>query len=84
MTKRERVIRFFTEGLKFRESQSASRKYRKFTKSGTAPDGEPWTTYFIGRNGAVRAGKKVSDSVSLTVPVHANMRLWERKNEKED
>ena len=66
----DRVIRFLTEGLKFAERPSKS-KYRLFVK------GEH--QYHIGKAGAVRAGKTISNSVSLTGRVHANMKLWERK-----
>ena len=69
----DRVIRHLTEGLKKTELPSKNR-YRKFTGSG------PDSFYWVGKNGAVRAGKNASGSVSLTDKVHANMRLWERAN----
>lgn len=66
----DRVIRFLTEGLKFVEKPSKNH-YRLFTKGGLQ--------YHVGKAGAVRAGKTISNSVSLTGSVHANMKLWERK-----
>ena len=69
----DRVIRFLTEGLKFVERPSKS-KYRLFVK------GEH--QYHVGKAGAVRAGRTVSNSVSLTGSVHANMKLWEYKTGK--
>jgi len=69
----DRVIRHLTEGLKKTELPSKKR-YRKFTGSG------PDSFYWVGNNGAMRAGKNVSESVSLTHQVHANMRLWEKAN----
>jgi len=67
----DRVIRHLTEGLKKRELPSKNR-YRKFTGSAIN------SFYWVGKNGAVRAGKNPSNSISLTDKVHANMALWER------
>jgi len=69
----DRVIRFLTEGMKKIELPSKNR-YRKFIGS------RPKSFYWIGKNGAMRAGPSTSNSVSLTDKVHANMKLWERKN----
>lgn len=69
----DRVIRFLTEGMKKKELPSKNR-YRKFTGSG------PGSFYWIGKNGAMRAGPNASNSVSLTDKAHANMKLWEREN----
>ena len=66
----DRVVRFLVEGLRMQEAPSRS-KYRQFTKNGG--------NYFVGKAGAVRAGRSASDSVSLTDQVHANMKLWEGK-----
>lgn len=66
----DRVVRFLVEGLAMQEVSSRS-KYRQFVKDGRL--------YFVGKNGAVRAGKSASDSVSLTDQVHANMKMWEDK-----
>ena len=66
----DRVVRFLVEGLAFQEIDSRSR-YRQFVKDGRL--------YFVGKSGAVRAGKSASDSVSLTDQVHANMKMWEAK-----
>lgn len=71
-TLQDRVIRFLTEALNRKELPSKN-YYRKFT--GSKPD----SFYWLGKNGAVRAGRIASDSVSLTSSVHANMKLWERK-----
>ena len=43
-----------------KEIESKSRKYRKFDR----PDKTDF--YFVGHNGALRAGKNIGDSVSLT------------------
>jgi len=67
----DRVIRHLMEGLNKQELPSKNR-YRKFT--GSSPD----SFYWVGKNGAVRAGKNISNSISLTDKVHANMKLWER------
>lgn len=67
----DRVVRFLVEALKFQETKSRSR-YRQFVKGDRK--------YFVGKAGAVRAGKSASDSVSLTDQVHANMKMWEGKN----
>lgn len=66
----DRVIRFLTEGLKFTEIPSKN-KYRTFVKGDHR--------YYVGKAGAVRAGRNVSESVSLTDAVKANMSLWERR-----
>jgi len=68
----DRVVRFLVEGLK-RQEHPSKNKYRKFTGS------IPISFYWIGKAGAVRAGKNPTNSVSLTSQVHANMRQWERK-----
>jgi len=72
-TLHDRVVRFLFEGLKFGEVRSKS-KYRQFKGR------DPGTYYFVGKNGAVRAGKTASDSVSLTGTIHSNMILWERRS----
>lgn len=67
----DRVIRFLIEGLNMEESPSKN-KYRKFTGNVTK------SSYWIGKNGAVKAGKSASDSISLTGIIYLNMRKWER------
>jgi len=69
----DRIVRFLTEGLHCVEIRSKS-KYRQFSRSI-----DPLSYYFIGKAGAVRAGKNASNSISLTNHVKANMHLWERK-----
>jgi len=68
----DRVIRFLTEGLHKKELPSKN-KYRKFTGSSEQ------SFYWVGKAGAVRAGKSPSNSTSLTDRIRANMTLWERK-----
>ena len=70
----DRVVRYLVEGRDMAEINSRS-KYRQFVQHGNNPN-----YYFVGKAGAVRAGKSASDSVSLTDMVHANMKLWEAKN----
>lgn len=70
-TLKDRVIRFLTEGLGRVEVESKNR-YRRFVK-------DQYTPYWVGKNGAVRAGKNPSNSISLTSKIHVNMRLWEKK-----
>lgn len=78
MTLTERTISFLTEGLGMRELPSKY-KYRKFEKKTVNIDADmPTSYYWVGKAGAVRAGKTSSDSISLTDKVHANMNLWER------
>jgi len=66
----DRVIRFLTEGLEFVEKPSKNR-YRLFVKSDLR--------YHVGKAGAVRAGKTISNSVSLTGKIRMHMELWEQK-----
>jgi hypothetical protein len=75
----DRVIRFLTEGLLFEEVPSHSR-YRQFYKASKV-DGKE-LKWFVGKAGAVRAGKNASNSFSITDRVHANMKLWEKKEGK--
>jgi hypothetical protein len=69
----DRVIRFATEGMRCKEVPSKSR-YRKFE----IPD-RPGRFYFIGKNGAVRVGWTVSNSISVTSEFQAKMVSWEHK-----
>lgn len=53
----------FAESLKsegFVEVKGRSSKYRVFSKSGKEEN------YYLGKNGAVRKGKNIADSISLT------------------
>lgn len=68
----DRVVRFLIEGLSKTEMPSKNR-YRKFSSS------RPETFYWVGNVGAIRVGKNISNSFSLTAKVHANMKIWESK-----
>ncbi len=57
-TKADKIIEYLKQAHGAVEVASPSKKYRKFTTS--------QSTYWVGRNGALRAGDTVSDSVSLT------------------
>lgn len=65
MTRQETIVTYLTQAG-CREVKSVSRKYRKFT---TKP-GITGEFYFIGRQGAVRKGRSVSSSISLTAFVN--------------
>jgi len=71
-TLQDRVVHFLTEALHYHEVPSNSRKYRKFEKGGKS------SYFFVGRNGAVRAGKSISNSISLTSFAHRQMEAWEK------
>lgn len=60
MTGQETIVQYLTQAG-CREVKSVSRKYRQFT----TPK-RPGIFYYIGRQGAVRRGRSVSSSVSLT------------------
>jgi hypothetical protein len=66
----DRVVRYLVEGVQCQEAPSRS-KYRQFER------GE--RSYFVGKNGAVRAGKNASNSISVTDQAHAHMKIWEAK-----
>ena len=66
----DRVVRYLIEGLKMTERGQRG-KYRFFTATGGQ-------NYFVGKNGAIRAGATISGSVSLTDMVHARMKEWEK------
>ena len=65
----DRVVRYLVEGRKAKEVQQGS-KYRCFIQDGLSP-------WWVGKAGAVRAGRISSDTVSITDTVHAHMRAWE-------
>jgi hypothetical protein len=72
----ERVIQYLTTARKAKEVGSKSTKYRCFKTPGAAG-----STYWVSRNGAIRAGTTVSESVSLTDMIHRKMKVWERHQE---
>ena len=59
MNKRERIVKFLLEKGCI-EVVCRSKKYRQFLRPGRSD------YYFVGRNGALRAGKNISESISLT------------------
>jgi len=66
-TKEEKII----EGLLERECKEIpckSRKYRQFLRQGLkdATGQEMESFYFVGRNGALRVGKNISNSFSIS------------------
>jgi hypothetical protein len=67
-TKAERIAEYLIKTKGAAEVTSRSRKYRTFTR----PD-IPGTFFFVGKAGALRTGKNVSDSYSLNFDaiVHA-------------
>ena len=76
----DRVVRFLVEGLKKKELYyDRSDKYRKFEGSRSELHQAFPSSYWVGKAGAVRAGRSISNSASLTSQVHANMKMWERK-----
>ena len=58
-TKAEKIAALLTANG-YRETTSASRKYRRFCKQG-----EP-RFYFVGKAGALRHGRNIAESISLT------------------
>ena len=73
-TTKTRVERFLVEALKKEQVKRASTKYKKYIGSSEG------SFYFVGKKGAVRSGKNLSESISITDKVHANMKIWEKKN----
>lgn len=65
MTRQETIVAYLKQGG-CREVVSRSRKYRQFTTR-PKPTGK---YYFVGRQGAVRKGRSVSSSISLTAFVN--------------
>ena len=80
----DRVVRFLVEKLKATEIPSKNR-YRKFTKYPLEIEnyGKYGVEgfYWVGKNAAVRAGKNISDSVSLTSYMRCKMKIWEKEEE---
>lgn len=60
MTKRDKVIAFLKK-RNCKQLTSTSAKYLKFSR----PD-DPQSFYWVGNNGALRTGKTVSESISLS------------------
>ena len=73
----DRVVRFLVEKLKATEIPSKNR-YRKFSKHSSDEE----SFYWVGKNGAVRSGKSISGSASLTKYMHSLMKGWEVKEDK--
>lgn len=61
MTRQETIVAYLTQAG-CREVVSRSRKYRQFTTR-PKPTGK---FYFVGRQGAIRKGRSVFSSISLT------------------
>ncbi|KKN67722.1 hypothetical protein LCGC14_0458700 [marine sediment metagenome] len=81
----DRVVRFLVEGLKKKElPYDRSNKHRRFEGSRSELHQTFPSSYWVGKAGAVRAGRSPSNSVSLTAHVHANMRMWERKEREQE
>lgn len=70
MTLQERLIRFLKDGMNMTE-EKGTRKYCKFVGKNI--------TLWIGKNGAARSGRTISESISLTSTVISNMKLWETR-----
>ena len=63
-TKAEKIIELIlSKGCK--ETRSKTKKYRQFIR----PD-KPGIYYFVGKNGALRSGRNISSSISLTSCIH--------------
>lgn len=69
MTKQEKAVLYFEQILRLPRGKQTSRKYIIFDR----PDG---LRYYIGKSGAIRIGKTLADSVSIT-----DMRLPEIEQE---
>lgn len=61
-TKAERIAEYLT-GKGYREVASSSRKYRKFVRD------HDLNAMWVGKCGAVRVGRTVSDSISLSAHI---------------
>ena len=57
-TRREKIIELL-EGRGYTQAPCTSRKYTKLTKPMKQP-------YWIGKNGAVRSGRTIASSISMT------------------
>jgi len=67
-TAQDRIVNYLATKNNFKEVPSRSRKYRCLADPNTD------RLYWVGKHGAVRVGKIVSDSVSITRFIHRKMR----------
>jgi hypothetical protein len=72
-TLRDRIARYFKEGLRFKQIESKSRKYLGFESPKTGQ------RYWVGKAGGVRAGRCPSVSRSMTGRARLAMEKWERE-----
>lgn len=75
MKKVDKIITAIT-ALGSVEVKSKSAKYRTFTRPDTSD------LYFVGKNGALRTGKNVSDSISLEMVVPMILERYMRAKRK--
>ena len=68
-TQQEKIIKWFLS-IGFAEMECRSGKYRQFKSASNWPDKY---FYFVGRKGAVRAGKRASKSFSITDRIKQRM-----------
>jgi len=74
----ERTRRYFVEEMGFKEGESRSSKYIKIERA------EGMSPIFIGKAGAIRAGKSAADSISVTDLYMPRIELWEKTSGKGD
>ena len=77
-TQQDKIIKWFLS-IGFTEMESRSGKYRQFKKAINWPTHD--YSYFVGRKGAIRAGKNISSSFSITNRIK---QLMEKTMEKEN
>jgi hypothetical protein len=65
-TKAERIAEYLVKTKGAVEVPSRSRKYRTFTRPDIPKDLFQETFYFVGKAGAVRTGRTISDSYSIS------------------
>ena len=68
-TQQDKIVKWFLS-IGFTEMECRSGKYRQFKSKGNWPDKY---FYFVGRKGAVRAGKCASKSFSITDRIKSRM-----------
>jgi len=74
-TTTQKILWFFENCLKSQEAVSTSRKYRAFDvimEDGTVQ------RYWVGKAGAVRVGRTISESVPVEYVKAMALRYWER------
>lgn len=78
---RDRTIRFLTESKGATIVPSRTTKYVVYHVAAIPGQHRYEYYYFLGKNGAVRANmhNTVTDSTTVTEPVHRMMMLWEKK-----